>query len=172
MSQFLKTLAILGSIFISISICGICLAQNPQEQPKQTNSTSGEAAKTNKVDEAKRADIMKMLELTGAGKLGLQAVEQMIGMQRQANPSVPSEFWDEFLAEIDVEELLQLSLPSYEKHFTHDEIKELIKFYESPVGKKMIAVQPQVMQESMVAGQKWGMDIARKITERLKSGGY
>ena len=130
------------------------------------------AESTKKVDEAKRADIVKMMKLTGADKMAMQMINQMIGMQRQSNPNIPAGFWDEFQKEIKPEELLELSVPAWAKHFTHDDIKELIKFYESPIGKKMIEVQPKVMQESMVAGQKWGMAIGRKIAERIQSNDY
>ena len=39
----------------------------------------------------------------------------------------------------------------YDKHFTHQEIKDLIRFYESPTGKKMIEKTPVVMKEFMEA---------------------
>ncbi len=38
--------------------------------------------------------------------------------------------------------------PTFSKHFTLAEIKELITFYESPIGQKFISTTPTVMQES------------------------
>ena len=39
--------------------------------------------------------------------------------------------------------------PVYEKHFTVAELKEVIAFYESPVGKKFVKQTPALMQESV-----------------------
>ena len=40
-------------------------------------------------------------------------------------------------------------MPIYGKHFTAEEIAELIKFYESPVGKKLIKKTPDINKEVM-----------------------
>jgi hypothetical protein len=39
--------------------------------------------------------------------------------------------------------------PIYARHFTASELREMIAFYQTPVGKKAIAVLPQVMTEVM-----------------------
>lgn len=35
----------------------------------------------------------------------------------------------------------------YEKYFTHEEIKDLIKFYKSPTGKKLLEKSPEITKE-------------------------
>ena len=155
-------------LFLVVALATPCWAQTDTAN----KTTDGKASAEKKVDEAKRADIVKMLKLTGADKNAMQMIEQMISMQKNANPAVPADFWDKFVKEVNGEDLINLTVPSWEKHYTHDEIKELIKFYQSPIGKKMISVQPMIMQESMMAGQKWGMDIARKIAERLQKADF
>lgn len=37
----------------------------------------------------------------------------------------------------------------YGKHFTHEEIKDLIKFYKSPTGKKLLEKSPEITKELM-----------------------
>ena len=61
----------------------------------------------------------------------------------------------EFRKELSADELVKLIIPLYDKHLTHPEIKELIKFYETEVGKKLISVMPAITAESMQAGQQW-----------------
>ena len=39
----------------------------------------------------------------------------------------------------------------YDKHFTHDEIKDLIVFYESPTGKKILEKTPEITKDLMEA---------------------
>jgi hypothetical protein len=37
----------------------------------------------------------------------------------------------------------------YDRHFSHDEIKDLIKFYESPTGKKILEITPELTKDVM-----------------------
>ena len=88
---------------------------------------------------------------------------------KTALPQVKEAFWNEFRKELSADELVKLIIPLYDKHLTHPEIKELIKFYETPVGKKMIAVMPAITAESMQAGQQWGMDIAMRAKRKIEA---
>jgi len=133
-----------------------------------TLSLRAEAPATD--DPGKRADIKKLLELTGTRQLALQAIDQMIGQFKKTMPQVPAEFWKDAAAEMrmQIDELLDLQLPVYEKHLSHEDIKGLIKFYESPVGKKFVKAQPAIQMECMQAGQKWGQKIGQKIGKKLQ----
>jgi uncharacterized protein len=55
----------------------------------------------------------------------------------------------------------------YDKYFTHDDIKGLLSFYQTELGKKTIKVLPQIVQSSLKAGQLWGQAIAPLIQERI-----
>ncbi len=54
-------------------------------------------------------------------------------------------------------------IPVYAKHFTADELKELIAFYKSPTGAKNLALTPQLMVEVMEVSQKYFEDNAKEI---------
>lgn len=118
-------------------------------------------------DGAKRADIMRLLQLTHAASMGDLAVQQLITTYRQTMPQVKDEIWQELKKEISSEELLLRLIPIYDKHFSAAELKELLRFYESPMGKKVTQVMPTVNQEAMTAGQTWGSEIAVRIKRRL-----
>jgi uncharacterized protein len=133
--------------------------------------TRAEAAPAADNAEAKRADVRKLLEVSGTGAMGKQAADQMITQFRTSMPNVPAEFWNEFQKEIDPAKLTEMCIPPYEKHLTHEDVKALIKFYESPVGQKLVKVQPQIMQECMVIGQQWGQEIGQKVVAKLQEKG-
>ena len=42
---------------------------------------------------------------------------------------------------------------------------------ESPIGKKMIKVQPQLMMDSMTAGEEWGKKLIKRVKEKLHEEG-
>jgi hypothetical protein len=94
---------------------------------------------------------------------------QMIGSMKKAMPNVPEKFWGDFMKEVHTDELINLIVPIYDRNLTHDDVKQLIKFYESPTGKKFVAVLPKISQESMVVGEKWGRDLAQRVIHKLQA---
>jgi hypothetical protein len=50
-----------------------------------------------------------------------------------------------------VEDITQVMIPAYQKHFTHADIEAMNRFYSSPVGQKVLHELPAVMQEGMEA---------------------
>jgi hypothetical protein len=62
--------------------------------------------------------------------------------------------------------LVQLT-ESFDKRFSEEEIDALISFYESPVGRKLVAVQPTIVEENMQIGTAWGQKIAPELVRRI-----
>ncbi len=110
--------------------------------------------------------------MTGLGKLGVQVAQNMLTSFKQSFPNVPEEFWTNFMKEVNPEMLITMIIPIYDKYYTEEDIKKMIEFYQSPVGKKVISTLPQVMQESMQVGQNWGKEIGKKVHNNLKEKGY
>jgi hypothetical protein len=117
---------------------------------------------------AKQADIRKLLVLTGSAQIGAQVMTQMMASLKQAMPQVPERFWHDFQNEVKTDELRELIVPIYDKHLSHDDVKNLIKFYETPTGKHFISEMPGITQESITAGQAWGQAIGRRVMEKLQ----
>lgn len=116
----------------------------------------------------KEQDILRLLELTDSTKLAEQIMDQMMTSFEQGG-GAGKEFWDELRAEIDTATLVHKTVPIYDKHFTHEEIRELIAFYQTPLGVKLIEKLPAIAQESMAAGMEWGQEIAAKAARKLEA---
>lgn len=69
-------------------------------------------------------------------------------------------------------QLINMILPVYQKHLTEADLKGIIAFYETPVGKKYAEKTLLITQESMLAGQEWGKKIGEKVTDKLRDKGY
>jgi hypothetical protein len=121
---------------------------------------------------SKNDKIKKMMEQTGVGKLGVQAAKNMMVSLRKAYPNVDERFWDEFEKEMSVDELINLIVPIYAKYYSEEEIDQLISFYNTPIGRKVIETLPQISKESMTAGESWGRQIGEKVIRKLKDKGY
>lgn len=122
----------------------------------------------------KKADIEKLLQVSESNSIVDQIINLMIPQYKQMVPSVPEEYWDKAAEKMKNSgfKLIAELVPIYDKYFTESEIKELIAFYESSVGKKMVKNQPLILQDSMEVGQKWGISIAQEIVEDLQKDGY
>ncbi len=64
----------------------------------------------------------------------------------------------------------------YATNFTEEELKQILVFYQSPVGKKLLAQQPVVIDSSMKFAQEWANklsdDVVARIREELKKRGH
>jgi uncharacterized protein len=131
------------------------------------------------VSPEKRAAIEKLLELTGALKLGQQMssmiVTQMTSALRAARPDVPAKALDvlpevvnEVIAE-NVGSFKEVIVHIYDEHFSLEEVRGLNEFYASELGRKVVTELPAVLQESMTAGQQWGHSIAPQIVQRARA---
>jgi hypothetical protein len=104
--------------------------------------------------------------------MGEQTVGQMLGAMQQGMPSVPQQFWTDMRTELTAAGMVELVVPLYAKHFTDEEIRQLVAFYRSPVGQKLVREQPALLQEGIAAGQVWGQQATARVMLRLKEKGY
>jgi hypothetical protein len=63
----------------------------------------------------------------------------------------------------------------YAKYFTREEVRGLIAFYESDLGRKAVSNLPSLMREGGEIGQRWAQDslptIMQTLQARLKAEG-
>jgi len=76
------------------------------------------------------------------------------------------------IVDAQLDDLLNAIIPIYQRHLTKTDIEEMIRFYSSPVGQKLLREQPQIIQESMQAGagvqQKRMDEMNARIQERMQ----
>ncbi len=70
--------------------------------------------------------------------------------------------------EKDLEEMLDLMIPYYDKYLDGDDVADLVRFYESPAGKKFIRVMPEMMAEMMPQIMGWTMEKLKGPTEEFR----
>jgi hypothetical protein len=130
-------------------------------------------------------DIVRLLDMTGSGKLGLQmgtaVANQVIDRMTAENPKVTENMKTALKDEISklmaekMPDLMGQIVKVYAKYFSQEEIKGLIAFYQTPLGQKTIRSLPQVVNECMLIGKAWGEglepELIRRIEARLKKDG-
>lgn len=119
------------------------------------------------IDSAKRADILQLLMVNGQKEETKNATIEMFRTIKEVAPQVPSSVWDDIIAEMDIDALLEELVPIYDKYLSHDDIKELLKFKQSPIGQKIGDVQLKISQDSLKITAIWAQKIAMKVQQKI-----
>lgn len=119
----------------------------------------------------KEQDIRKLLDLTGTREMVEQMKTLMVAQVQQGAEGLSTEMVQELLAAMKPEDLIESMIPVYEQHFTAAEIKQLLAFYQSPVGKKVITEMPEIMKQSSERGIAWGEKAVDEVVTRWKKEG-
>jgi len=133
------------------------------------------------IDPAFRADIVKMMELTGTSKISHQMAtmisQQMLQAMKAQHPEVPAHGFEvvKAVAEEEFENAFEgpnglpsRMVPLYAKYFTPEDVRGLIAFYQSPLGQKSLSVIPALMQDAMTLGQQWAAEATPRVQEAIK----
>jgi hypothetical protein len=79
---------------------------------------------------------------------------------------------DDMMADMPLDEMAEAMVPIYRRHLSRTDVDEIIRFYSSNVGQRLLREQPQMIQEGMQAGmeiQQKRMDqMLAKIRERTE----
>jgi len=172
----MRTCAVTVGLFLLAFMPG--LAQSVQHATSGTPARQQTAVPSSssspgqpKVNPTKEADIRRLLELTGVKGLATQMMSEMMDTIKPvlANSLPPGDYREKlidlfiakFRSKVDAGHLVELAIPIYDKHFSDDEIKGLIQFYQTPLGQKTIHELPAVVTEMQLEGKQWGEAVGR-----------
>jgi len=66
-------------------------------------------------------------------------------------------------------ELLDIVAQTYARHFTEAELKDIVAFYKTPAGKKMIVQEPAAIKETLDAAQQWANQLSDEVLQRFRT---
>jgi uncharacterized protein len=150
-----------------------------QHQPPAPTTVSPAAPPSlaEKVDPAKEAAIRHLMEVTETSKLG-DSINAFLTdrirsiMSRNMAPDKLPKFMDSFSQKLSAASpssaVTDAMVPIYARAFSTEEIQEMTKFYESPVGQKMVKQLPQVTKESQDTGVQIEQNAAMSVLEGMQ----
>ncbi len=97
---------------------------------------------------------VEFIKLTGAGAAFESAIAQIGAGVSEANKEAYTKE-----ANGTLDGLYTKIANLYMAEFTQDEIKELVAFYNTALGKKLAEKQLDLTQKAMMFGQSWGMEV-------------
>jgi hypothetical protein len=116
-------------------------------------------APASKADVERFLDAMHTRDMTKSMMNAMTVqMHKMVHEQVLKQPNLPADseerlnkLTDSVYKEMPVDELIDVMIPVYQKHFTKGDMDALVAFYSSPTGEKMVKEMPAIMSESMQA---------------------
>jgi hypothetical protein len=129
------------------------------------------AARAQDANEAKRLELgQQLIDLAGAKNSIAQMLDQiapgLTQLVQQANPGKEkevAEVMNQFIVpkmKENLPEALRECAVVYANHFSEEELQQLIAFYQSPLGRKLVQEQPAMSQELARFGTTWAQNAA------------
>jgi hypothetical protein len=111
-----------------------------------------------------KADIIRFLEISGA-------TEPIRGIGEQIKMMIPEDRHEEFTKDFEstLPSLFSKIADIYMAEFTHDEIKQILAFYDSDLGKKVASKTGELMEKASVAGEQWGLDLQMIMSKYMEN---
>lgn len=111
-----------------------------------------------------KADIIRFLEISGA-------TEPIRGIGEQIKMMIPEDRHEEFTKDFEstLPSLFSKIADIYMAEFTHDEIKQILAFYDSDLGKKVASKTGELMEKAAIAGEQWGLDLQMIMSKYMEN---
>jgi uncharacterized protein len=101
-------------------------------------------------------------------------IEQAKSVFLQANPTLSKEL-NEVASKLRGEyaprsvEMLNEVAKLYAARFTEQELKDALAFYKSPLGRKLLAEEPNVLDQSMRNAQAWADRLSQEVIGKMRA---
>ena len=130
------------------------------------------------MDQAKYDDIKLLVKELGEVEDMRRGFEESLAQSiagiRKQKPNIPDKVLDaaieaarqEFIGSLP--ELEESIIAIYGANYTEDEIKQLLAFYNSPIGQKVIAQTPRIEEQSVAVGKFWRERLRPRVLERIR----
>jgi uncharacterized protein len=152
----------------SVIFLVICIPSLGQQNPADAPAT--------------QADVEKYLEVMHSRQMMNQMVEAMAKpMDKMIHDEylkhkdiLPPDYEShmtkmthDMLADIPWEQLIQATMPAYQKHFTKGDLDALTAFYSTPTGQKILREMPGLMADSMEIMMPLMQQHVEKVSSRM-----
>ncbi|MBX3514253.1 MAG: DUF2059 domain-containing protein [Xanthobacteraceae bacterium] len=102
-----------------------------------------------------------------------QLFRQMYATYAQQNPDLSKELagtLEGLIPEFEKrkEEIAVIVSRAFAEKFTEAELNDLLTFYNSPTGKKLIAQNPEILRDAYTKTQEWSGKLTQQLDKRLK----
>lgn len=148
-----------------------------QAPPPSAISQAAPPSLAGKVDPAEDAAIRHLMDVTETSKLGdninsflTDRIRTIMSHNLSADklPKFMDSFSQKFSAASPSSAVTDAMVPIYARVFTMDDIQQITKFYETPVGQKMVKQMPVINQEAQNTGVQIEQNAAMSVLDGMQ----
>jgi len=112
------------------------------------------------------AQVYEILKLTGTDTLKREMLDGLLPHVKQAMPYMPADVVEDLRRSLGTADFEGAMVRSFQQHLSAEDAADIISFYQSPAGKRMIAVMPNILDEGREAGSELGQQVTIEVVER------
>lgn len=132
------------------------------------------------VPEPLHSDILQLIKMTQATNMaqlvGDAVAQQLANNLKAAHPEVPQKAFTiiqeetrkTFTDPATINKLINNLVPVFAKYYTDQDVRGMIAFYKTPLGKKVIATNPKIAQAGLQIGEDWGRALAPELVQHIQ----
>lgn len=142
------------------------------QAPAADDAVPDTAAALAAMDPTKKADIQRLVAVAGMKDTLSKTLDAMQGNMRSMlisnlppgdyREKLADLFIQKFRSKLDMQQLVDIAIVTYDKYLSDDDIKGLTQFYQTPLGQKTLTVVPNVAASMQAAGQSLGEKAGRE----------
>lgn len=115
------------------------------------------------------AQVYEILRLTGTDPMRRQMVDELLPCLKQMMPYMPDDVVADFQHSLTTADFQGAMIHSFQQHLSREDAAAIIAFYQSPVGQRMIATMPQILNDGQQAGTELGQHLMLQVIQRHKA---
>jgi hypothetical protein len=171
--EVMKAVLALIVIYVGTFLVAIQGASNTSVEASEQSGTQTSAS----IDPVKEKEIRSLLELVGARDAIQDAASAATEQyhQKMLETSANSDraqafakaYQAEFQKKFDADAVTTQLVGIYDKHFTEDEIRDLLEFYGSPLGQKVAVEMPKISREVQMTVRTASGQAARQAWQEV-----
>jgi hypothetical protein len=110
--------------------------------------------------------ITEFLVATGHRSIFEDIVNGMLMQYRSQNPDLPGEFWEELRTSCRFTDFLADMVTIYAEHYTREEVRGLVDFFKTDLGRKYVSTSPIIAAKTMRIGQELATGLNKAVMEK------
>jgi hypothetical protein len=114
------------------------------------------------------AQVYEILRLTGTDPMRRQMLDSMLPYMKQMMPYLPDDVADDFQTSLAAADFQGAMVEAFQKRLSTEDAAQIIAFYRSDVGRRMITVMPAILNEGQDAGAQLGQRVLFTVIRRHK----
>lgn len=129
------------------------------------------------INPQKAADIQRLMEVADMKSM---VSKMMTNMETNMKPAMIAMlppgayreqladlFLEKFNSKLNLQQFLDMAAVSYDKYLSDEDIKGLIQFYQTPLGRKTLTVVPRLSAEMQVQGMQIGQQLGKESMQEV-----